>query len=366
MTPEPHTPHSTSCGLWASGGLKQFRAGTCLSYCVYDQGAALLVDPHLELVGDYRSFLAERRLKPVRVVETHTHTDHFSSSHWLAREFGIEIAMSHLTQSARATSKLSQGEKLRVGSKVFEVLVTPGHSVDALCLRGEGVLFSGDTLLIGGSGRTTARGADAGVLFKSLQTIVSMGDALVFPAHDSRGYLFSTLGIEKLKNPHLRVNDEKQFCALKLKESALAPYEDAEPKLFFNESREPREDVRTDPGKNVHCMFSELVPEPVGQISAEKFALKLKKADPKHAFIDVREPEEIAQGAIVGLRNVPVSALGFHLEELKLYERVYLSCRSGVRSRSAAQTLSRVGLRDVVNVEGGIKAWVQAGYSIRK
>ncbi len=360
MSMDPHP--ISACGL------KQFRADACLSYCVYDgqNGDAILVDPHLELMGDYRSYLAERKLKLVQIVETHTHSDHFSCSHWLAREYSVDIAMSQFTKSARATRKLAQGQKLQLGQKTFEVLVTPGHSADAICLWGEGILLSGDTLLIGGSGRVTAPGADGTALFRSLQSLILKPDCLVFPGHDSQGYLFSTMASERAKNPHLRAKDDKEFAALKLEESTSAPYEDVENKVLFNESREPREDVRTDPGKNVHCIHAEISREPVGQISVEKFALKLKKKDPKHAFIDVREPEELQQAAIVGLRNIPVSELGFHVDELKEFERVYLSCRSGMRSQHAAQTLSRVGLKDIVNVEGGIKAWVQAGLSIRK
>ena len=141
-------------------GLKQFRQEGCLSYLVFDHqaGEAIVVDPRMDLLDEYREYLAERKLKPVTVVDTRLHWHHLSASHRLSEAFGIPVAMSARTDSERVTRRLEHGDRVRVGRWELEAFATPGTAVDALCLRGPGFLLSGDTLQIGAGARVDLPG----------------------------------------------------------------------------------------------------------------------------------------------------------------------------------------------------------------
>src|SRR5690606_32804082 len=103
----------------------------------------------------------------------HSHADHFSASHLFAP---AEIAMSEHTRSERPGRRLRDGETIQVGTLSFKVIHTPGHTPDSICLYGEGVLFTGDTLLIGTTGRTDFEGSSPEELWDSLQKLKDLPD----------------------------------------------------------------------------------------------------------------------------------------------------------------------------------------------
>jgi sulfur dioxygenase len=167
---------------------------------------ALIVDPVLELVPTYMQRLAKDQLRQALVVDTHTHADHLSGGRELARMTGAVHAGAPAGSVQRV---LSDGEKLVVGDLCLTVWESPGHTADGLVLVMADRVFTGDTLLIGATGRTDLPTGDAESEYLSLQRLLSLpGDTLVFPAHDYGGRTFSTIGHERLTNPRLRLEHE--------------------------------------------------------------------------------------------------------------------------------------------------------------
>lgn len=164
---------------------------------------ALIVDPVLELVPGYVQRLGKDRLRLALVVDTHTHADHLSGGRELARMTGAVHAGAPEGSVHRT---LSDGEPLEVGDVRLTVWESPGHTADGLVLVMEDRVLSGDTLLIGATGRTDLPTGDAEAEYQSLQRLLSLpGQTLVYPAHDYGGRTFSTIEHERLTNPRLRL-----------------------------------------------------------------------------------------------------------------------------------------------------------------
>ncbi|QRK10029.1 MBL fold metallo-hydrolase [Archangium violaceum] len=167
---------------------------------------ALIVDPVLELVPGYMQRLGKDQLRLAMVVDTHTHADHLSGGRELARMTGAV----HAGAPAGTVQRLlSEGDVVAVGNVRLDVWASPGHTADAMVLVMEDRVLSGDTLLIGATGRTDLPTGDAEAEYHSLQRLLSLpGDTLVFPAHDYGGRTFSTIGHERLTNPRLRLEHD--------------------------------------------------------------------------------------------------------------------------------------------------------------
>ncbi|MCM2324303.1 MAG: MBL fold metallo-hydrolase [Oligoflexia bacterium] len=364
-------------------GLQQFRRDSCYSYVLFDRASrqAAVIDPRVDLMQDYRAFLAENGLKPVYALDTQLHCDHFSASHLFRTEFGSEIGMAALTPSARPTLRLRAGERLPLGALSLEVLETPGHTEDSICLVVQApaplAVFTGDTLWIGLSGRVEMGEAGIPKLWQSL-TGPLLGlpeEVLLFPAHCGGDLLFSTIGTEKKRNPHLRAGTLDEFSELKKKEPVPVPDLEMRRRMEFNSSEAPTlstgECQDGGPfGPRVLATNSVAEESPVSTINVQKFAQKLqsrgKGSSGPQLFVDVREPGEFQAGHFPGMVNLPLSELGFHLSRLLGSGRVYFACLSGRRGLSASRTLSYVGHPDVVNVTGGFKAWQNAGFPVEK
>jgi rhodanese-related sulfurtransferase/glyoxylase-like metal-dependent hydrolase (beta-lactamase superfamily II) len=362
--------------------LKQFRQEGCLSYLVWDgqAGEALVIDPRTDLMDEYREYLAERKLKPVTVVDTRLHWHHLSASHLFAEAYGIPVAMGQATDSKRVTRKLATGDKLRAGRWELDVIETPGVATDAICLVASNVsvaaasfggnrasaLFCGDTIQIGAGARTDLPGASVPELWQTLHHRLAhlVPDTIVFPGFDRPGYLFSTLAQERARNPDWLAASVDELARLKAEEPSARGEGDLKRRLDYNRSTEPADNSEAHFGSGMPPSPSSRANEGVAAINAEKYSLKLKRREPGILYVDVREPEEYASGHIPGTVNFPLSELSFHLPELKAAKRVYLSCRIGRRSRLAARTLDYLGFGDVVDVSGGIQAWQNAGLPV--
>src|SRR5574337_986147 len=136
--------------------LEQFRSGGCLSYLLgCDQRAsALLVDPEISLVDRYLASASQHGMQIRYVLDTHTHADHFSASRKLAAQLRVPVVMHRGSPAPFVDIRVDDGETLIVGQLRVKVLHTPGHTADSTCLLVDDCLFSGDTLLIGATGRT--------------------------------------------------------------------------------------------------------------------------------------------------------------------------------------------------------------------
>ena len=189
----------------------------CRSYLIADPTTreAILVDPVRHHVDTYMDLLTERRLTLKYTVETHTHADHLSGSVRLKDLTGAKMLMHANSPAPCVDRALADGDSIKLGSLEIGVVATPGHTHDAVCLVLPGRVLTGDTLLIGGVGRTDLPTGSSLTLFESLQKLISSlpDDTLVFPAHDYEGRQATTLGREKKNNPRLQQKTAAEFAA---------------------------------------------------------------------------------------------------------------------------------------------------------
>lgn len=179
-------------------------------------GEAILIDPVNDLVPRYLRLLISLDLTLVQAVDTHLHADHVTGLGALKRTTGCLTAMSAQTRCETVDIRLRDGDLLRADGLVLRAIHTPGHTPDSLCVVMTDRVFTGDTLLIGGTGRTDFQGGDAGAQYDSLfGRILTMPDeTLVYPGHDYKGRWVSSLGEEKALNPRLQAPTRDDYVDL--------------------------------------------------------------------------------------------------------------------------------------------------------
>ena len=190
--------------------------GECRTYLVGDAetGQAALVDPLRDNVDQYLDLLAEKRLKLQYTIETHTHGDHLSGSARLKELTGARMLMHAASPAPCVDRGLKDGDVVQLGTLRMEVLATPGHTSDAVCLVLPGRVLTGDTLLIGGCGRTDLPTGDPSAMFDSLQKLAALPEeTVVLPAHDYDGQRASTIGREKRNNLRMKAGSAQEFLA---------------------------------------------------------------------------------------------------------------------------------------------------------
>lgn len=197
------------------GILKQFLSSRgCLSYIVADHagGSAAIIDPSREIAEDiYRDFLQKHGLSLIYVIGTHTHADHISSSRELKMP-GVQIVMHTLAPSPRVDVRVDEGSMLKVGDLELQILATPGHAPDHISLYVPelNAVFTGDTLLIEGTGRVDFSHSDPAALYESLQRLLTLPDEVrVYPGHEYKGRTHSTIGHERAYNLRLQLSREE-------------------------------------------------------------------------------------------------------------------------------------------------------------
>ncbi len=197
---------------------EQIVTGGCQSYLIgcADTCAAALVDPEISQVDRYRALAARDGLRIHHVIDTHTHADHFSATHHLAQQLGATVVMHRDAPAPFVDLRVDDGEMIVVGRLRLAVMHTPGHTRDSLCLRVDDRLLTGDTLLIGATGRTDLPSGDAEALYDSLfRCILRLNPELsVFPGHDYKGRGHSTIAQELASNPRLQKRDRSAFVEL--------------------------------------------------------------------------------------------------------------------------------------------------------
>lgn len=191
------------------------------SYLLADESTheAVLIDPVLEQTPLYLQLLKELGLELKVAMDTHTHADHITALGKLRDETGCVTMMGEQAGSACASTSFGDKQTIKVGNLRFTALHTPGHTDDSysflLEFAGQSYLFSGDTLLIRGTGRTDFQNGDAGQQYQSLSGLLTLPDTTwVYPAHDYKGWTVSTIAEEKQHNPRLQVTDVAEYQQL--------------------------------------------------------------------------------------------------------------------------------------------------------
>lgn len=176
-------------------------------------GEALLIDPVLDNTGQYVRLIEELDLKLVLAVDTHIHADHVTALGALRDQTGCVSAMGAMTRTECVSVQFREGEKLDVDNLHLDILYTPGHTDDSYSLLLPDRVFTGDTLLIRGTGRTDFQNGDPAAQYDSLfgKLLQLPEDTFVYPAHDYNGMTVSTIGEEKRHNPRLQISGKQAY-----------------------------------------------------------------------------------------------------------------------------------------------------------
>ncbi len=345
--------------------LKIITSDGCQSYLIGcpTTRECLLVDPKAGQENLYSSMLGRYGMKLAAVLDTHTHADHLSASTKFMGE-NVPLFMSARTAVRRPMNSLEHDSEIRVGELRFQVIEVPGHTPDSIALFGHGLVVTGDSLFIGGLARADFTGSDPAQLFDSVQSrlMTLPGETLVLPGHGYNDILFSTIDAERRLNPCLVHADGAAYAASlnAIEGAGNSPGVNANLKLNLQEAPE----LPDSPSNVAACCAS-----PGGQAEVDIDEIAPADAQAIHAalsgpeqWVDVRDPFEFEAGHIAGTSHVPLSELGFHLDKFRGHDPLYISCRSGVRSMTAAKTLQRLGVvANPVNVGGGILGWQSQG-----
>lgn len=176
-------------------------------------GEALLIDPVLENTAQYVRLIDELELKLVLAVDTHIHADHVTALGELREQSGCATAMGAMTRAECVSVHFNEGEKLRADGLQLDILYTPGHTDDSYSFLLPDRVFTGDTLLIRGTGRTDFQNGDPAAQYDSLfgKLLTLPDNTLVYPAHDYNGMIVSTVSEEKRHNPRLQVSGKQAY-----------------------------------------------------------------------------------------------------------------------------------------------------------
>lgn len=316
-------------------------------------GEALLIDPVLERVDRYIQLLRELDLRLVKAIDTHLHADHITGLEALRERTRCITVMGEQTKADVVSIRVSDGDRVGIEGLSLEALYTPGHTDDSYSYILPDRVFSGDTLLIRGTGRTDFQNGDPRAQYDSLfgRLLKLPDETMVYPAHDYKGDTVSTIGEEKAFNPRLQVKSADEYAAL------MNNLKLPNPKMM---------DVAVP--TNMHIGLAQQIVAGKGwAISAEQTLGLLDQPDV--ALIDLREDQERRKhGVIPGSLHVPYSDVEESLQADGLLQqlakaagkRFIFYCAFGERSAMAVQAAQAAGLADSRHIHGGMQAWQQA------
>ena len=186
---------------------------------------AVIIDPVLENVEDYISVLKQLDLKLVKVIDTHIHADHITGASKLKQATNCITIMGEHTPADTVEIKVKDDEIIDIDNLKIKSMYTPGHTSDSYSFLLDNYLFTGDTLLINGTGRTDFQNGSSKDAYNSLfNNILKLPEeTLVYPGHDYNGKFSSTIGKEKKYNPRLQVKSEDEYIDLMSKLNLAKP-----------------------------------------------------------------------------------------------------------------------------------------------
>jgi len=312
---------------------------------------ACIIDPVLEHIENYLKAIKDLDLKLVKVIDTHVHADHVSGISKLRDKTQCIACMGKSQNASEIVSmEVSDNEKFKVGDLELRALFTPGHTDDSYCFLLNNKIFTGDTLLIGGTGRTDFQNGNAEDQYNSLFNVVLKLDdsVLVYPAHDYKGETVTTIGFERKTNPRLQVKSKQEYVDL------MSSLNLPNPKLM---------DIVV-PKNRKHGVPLEIQMQFNG-INVQQ--LKTMMNQKKVKLIDVREDFEIQRdGLIEKSIQVPYTQIENFFQNIELSQstdQFVLYCHSGQRTYLALQKLKN---SNIYHLAGGILNWLEAGEGVRR
>jgi glyoxylase-like metal-dependent hydrolase (beta-lactamase superfamily II)/rhodanese-related sulfurtransferase len=316
-------------------------------------GEALIIDPVLEKVDRYLQLVKELDLKLVKAVDTHIHADHITGLGALRDRTHCVTVMGENAKVDVVSMRVTEGDKLTIEGLALDVLYTPGHTDDSYSFLMKDRVFTGDTLLIRGTGRTDFQNGSARAQYESLfgKLLKLPEETLVYPAHDYKGDTVSTIREEKRYNPRLQVKSVDEYVELMSKLNL------PNPKMM---------DVAVPANMRVGLAQDEIARKGWAVTATQAMTLADR---PDVALIDLRERgEREKHGVIAGSLHAPYPDLqenirpGGVLHELgtATSKRMVFYCAYGERSAMAVQAAQDAGLTTACHIHGGLDAWRKA------
>ena len=322
-------------------------------------GEALIIDPVLEQVERYLTLLGELELTLAKVLDTHVHADHVSGMGALRDRTKCVTVMGREAPVDVVSMRVRDGDAIEVDGVRLRAIHTPGHTSESYSFVMDDRVFTGDTLLIRGTGRTDFQNGDPMAQYDSLfgKLLTLPDETLVFPGHDYKGDTVSTIGEERRFNPRLQVASADEYAAI------MNALDLADPKMM---------DVAVPANLNVgRGQKDEAHPECA--LTANEVMRSRRR--PEYVLVDLREEtERVRDGVIPGSVHAPYGRLagmvrpGGALRALagRPGHRLVYYCAFGERSAMAVDTSRECGLDNVCHLVGGIAAWREAGGAVEE
>lgn len=313
-------------------------------------GEAMIIDPVVEKVDLYQRLISELDLKLVKAIDTHCHADHITGLGVLRDHTHCITVMGKNTDVDMVSMRVDDGDTIEIETISMNVLYTPGHTSDSYCFYMKDRIFTGDTLLIRGTGRTDFQHGSARDAYRSLfgKVLKLPGETLVFPGHDYKGETVSTIAEERAFNPRLQVESADEYAAIM--DNLNLP----NPKMM---------DVAVP--ANLEIGFNDPDPALVDCTLSIQQA-RVKVGDAETLFVDLREESERQRdGVIPGSVHAPYPTLEsaikpgglLHAMATQTGKTLLLYCAFGERSALALKDAKDAGLDNCCHLAGGINAW---------
>ena len=311
-------------------------------------GEALIVDPVLEKVDRYIQLLNELDLRLVKAVDTHLHADHVTGLGALRDRTLCVTVMGEQTKADVVSMRVGDGETVDIEGLQLDAIYTPGHTDDSYSFTMADRVFTGDTLLIRGTGRTDFQNGDAREQYDSIfnRLLKLPEDTFVYPAHDYKGETVSTIAEERAFNPRLQVKTVDEYVEL------MSNLHLPDPKMM---------DIAVPANARVGLAQDEIASRGWA-VQASELSSLVNRRDV--AIVDLREGRERAKyGEIPSSLHVPYASIadalkaGGVLRELGATKSLVFYCAFGERSAMAVQLAQEAGLKSARHLHGGFWHW---------
>ena len=305
---------------------------------------AVLIDTVIENVERDLKLIDELDLKLLYVLDTHIHADHVTGSGKIRSLLGVKTAVPKKANVSCADLNLSEGDEIKFGAFKIQVLETPGHTDASLSFICEGMVFSGDALLIRGTGRTDFQSGSASTLFDSItkKLFTLPAESKLYPAHDYKGFTSSTIDAEIKHNPRVGGGRTREQFVKIMSELKLAY-----PKQI--DKAVPANQACGSLGPTKQAEAFQTLSSAVASENLDEMLI-----------VDVRGPEEFRAelGHIAGAHQITLGpVLKQFLEGYDRNEKIFFVCRSGKRSAEASKMAVDMGFQKVAHLEGGMTKW---------
>lgn len=338
--------------------IKQFfdRDSCTYTYLLIDtqthEGA--IIDGVKEQLARDLNMIEQLGIELLYAIETHVHADHISSAGLIRQKTGAQIVYNQAAGVKSIDIELNDGDSLPLGHYQIKAISTPGHTCGCMSYYIDNRVFTGDTLLIRGCGRTDFQQGSAEALYSSVtEKLFNLPDeTMVYPGHDYNGNISSTIMEEKQWNPRLG------------KQKSLVDFIDIMDNLNLALPKKINEAVPANEGCGINFNANIYVHEDFSMTSLYQV---WKQQSPDNLIIDNRTEEEYLQGHVPDSQNIPLGTESEHLEALKSFKHIYIYCHSGRRSQTALTNLAMMGLENITCVShAGFDEWQAMGYPVEK